>query len=599
MLFEFMQNDVSFDERGGRFRDMFVLAVLFFFLYLGLSFMRPLASPDEGRYSEIPREMVASGDWVTPRLNGMPYFYKPPMFYWMQATSIKAFGLNRLALRFPNSAMAVFGILATYLAARALYGRRAGIFSAAVLGTSVLYFALGEIVTLDMTVSVFISSALFSFIVALRRSGVWRAVLILSFFLFCGLAVMTKGLIGVLIPFAVVFLYACCIGIPSFFKKLKTSDYLWSLVGLAIFAAVSVPWHVLCAIDNPPFDTAAGLFSKSEEGQGFFWYYIIHEHILRYVDASTSMREQPWWFFLVFSFVGMIPWVVFFPRAMSSAFSGGWKRVSEKNPEFIFFAVWAVFVVLFFSASKSKLVPYIIPIYPALSVFFGAWIAKVWENPSKYSLMPEKWISVALGFAGCIAPIPIYFILDAKGKLWEPTYVAACCSMLAAFMLIGNFAVLRIALKGGNREFFAGFFIVVCGLLMFFNPFGRFLQRPSTDPLAEKILAERADGDAVIVAYTYSLFQDLPVHLEELVLHIGPPPEEQKFGFMREREKNAGRFFETSAELKNFLSKNSGGAFILMADKDFGRFNKEMGVPVRKIANNGILGLYKYEKDAR
>ena len=132
--------------------------------------MRPLASPDEGRYSEIPREMVAHGDYVTPRLNDMPYFYKPPFFYWMQAASIKTFGINRFSLRFPNALMAVFGICATYAAARALSGRAAGVFSAGILATSILYLALGQIITLDTTVSVFISSALFAFIVGIKKS---------------------------------------------------------------------------------------------------------------------------------------------------------------------------------------------------------------------------------------------------------------------------------------------------------------------------------------------------------------------------------------------------------------------------------------------
>ena len=89
--------------------DLLLIAAAFFALYLGLAFMRPLASPDEGRYSEIPLEMVRNGDYVSPRLNDMVYFYKPPFFYWMQAASIKAFGVNRTSLRFPNAAAAVFG----------------------------------------------------------------------------------------------------------------------------------------------------------------------------------------------------------------------------------------------------------------------------------------------------------------------------------------------------------------------------------------------------------------------------------------------------------------------------------------------------------
>ena len=168
--------------------DVLLILVIGLAFYFSLSFTRPLASPDEGRYSEIPREMAASGDWVTPRLNGVQYFYKPPMFYWMQTLSIEAFGVNRMSLRFPNSLMAVLGLAITYLAVGAMSGRKAGLFSAAVLGTSIFYFAMGNIITLDMTVSVFISASLFCFLLAwhCRESEKKRGLLWILFFIFCG-----------------------------------------------------------------------------------------------------------------------------------------------------------------------------------------------------------------------------------------------------------------------------------------------------------------------------------------------------------------------------------------------------------------------------
>ena len=121
-------------------------------VYMSLSFMRPLASPDEGRYTEIPREMLAYSDMVTPRLNDMPYFYKPPMFYWLQAATFKTIGIGQFSARFANSLMAVLGVCGVYCAARAFFGRRAGLLSAAFSATFLLYYALGQIVTLDMTV---------------------------------------------------------------------------------------------------------------------------------------------------------------------------------------------------------------------------------------------------------------------------------------------------------------------------------------------------------------------------------------------------------------------------------------------------------------
>jgi len=510
--------------------DLLLIAAAFFALYLGLAFMRPLASPDEGRYSEISLEMVRNGDYVSPRLNDMVYFYKPPFFYWMQAASIKAFGVNRTSLRFPNAAAAVFGILAAYCAARALYNRRAGIFSAIVTGTSVLYFALGEIITLDMTVAVFISAAMFSFIVALKRSGVWRGLLILAFFAFCALAVMTKGLIGVLIPCATIFLYALALGVFPFFRKLKVSDIWWCVAGAALFAAIAAPWHVLAALANPPYETAEGIFSKNWEGQGFFWYYIIHEHILRYIDPETSMRAAPWWLFLVLAPVGLIPWVVLLPQALRDAFRGGYARLRAENPEMLFFGLWIFFVIAFFSASSSKLPAYIVPIYPAFGVVIGVWIAKVWDNPRAFSTKAVKIIFIVLGYIAAIAPVVVYFVLQHKGKLCELAGEMLALSIaMSATLFVCTTAVLVVYRRGGDRAFLVATILTVFVLLLFFNPLGRYLQRESAQPLVDKIAADIKADDAFAIAYNYNELQDFPVWLGRTVCLIGEPPEEQKF----------------------------------------------------------------------
>lgn len=590
-----MENN-GISKTGGKnfLTDLLLIAAAFFALYLGLAFMRPLASPDEGRYSEIPLEMVRNGDYVSPRLNDMVYFYKPPFFYWMQAASIKAFGVNRTSLRFPNAAAAVFGILVTYCAARALYNRRVGIFSAIVAGTSVLYFALGEIITLDMTVAVFISAAMFSFIVALKRSGVWRGVLILSFFAFCALAVMTKGLIGVLIPCATAFLYALALGVFPFFRKLKVSDIWWCVAGAALFTAIAVPWHVLAALANPPYETAEGIFSKNWEGQGFFWYYIVHEHILRYIDPETSMRAAPWWLFLVLAPVGLIPWVVLLPQALRDAFRGGYARLRNEKPEMLFFALWIFFVIAFFSASSSKLPAYIVPIYPAFGVIIGAWMAKVWENPRGFSTKAVKTILVALGYIAAVAPVVVYFVLQHKGKLCELAGGMLALSIaMSATLFVCTTAVLLVYRRGGERAFWVAAILTVFVLLSFFNPLGRYLQRESAQPLVDKISADIKADDTFAIAYNYNELQDFPVWLGRTVYLIGEPPEEQKFGFMRERDKNHPRFITDKAAFDKFLASATGNIYVASDKNGADKFAREMGVPVSEVARSRNLVLLK------
>ncbi|HEV7518506.1 MAG TPA: glycosyltransferase family 39 protein, partial [Thermoanaerobaculia bacterium] len=152
--------------RGSWRRDLLLLALGFALLYGPHLGRRALWSPDEGRYAEIPREMVATGDWITPRLNGVKYFEKPPLFYWLEAGALRLFGPGEWAVRLAPALFALLGILAVYAAGRRLFGRQAGLWAGIVLGTSPLWFGLGEAVTLDMAVSALLTGALLAFLFA-------------------------------------------------------------------------------------------------------------------------------------------------------------------------------------------------------------------------------------------------------------------------------------------------------------------------------------------------------------------------------------------------------------------------------------------------
>ncbi len=575
--------------------DILCIFALSSVLYLGLSFMRPLASPDEGRYSEIPREMVSGSDYVTPRLNGMPYFYKPPMFYWIQAASIKHFGINRISLRAPNSLIAVFGIVMTYVAARALFDRKTAIFSAAILSTSALYLAMGQIVTLDMAVAVFMSAAMFSFIVAIKRSGVWRWIWGLSFAAFMAAAILTKGLIGVVIPCSVVFLYMLAIGWRNFWGQFGRADIWLVLAGIALFAAIALPWHVLAALANPAFENAEGFLSKNGDGQGFLWYYIIHEHFLRYIDESTSMRYQPAWFFFALAPVGLIPWIVFAPRALAEYFSDSRGQFRTKNTALLYMIIWAVFIVCFFSISKSKLPPYITPIYPATAVLLGWWAARLWDGRSR--AMPESWILAVLGYVSPIAFVPIYFILQAKGKLYDPQYAVAAMSLCAATMVVGTSISLAMLLKRRTRAFAVSAFATVFCFTLFFNPIALIFQRPSSESLAKQILPELGDDDAIVIYTDYGVYQDLPVWLERLPICVGNPPEEQKFGFMRERGKHDARFLDGDAGFARFAKSRKGAIYMFTRTRDVERLQK-LYPDAKLIGREGFMAMMKIdEKD--
>ncbi len=377
-----------------------------YFLLLGRA---PLSNPDEGRYAEISREMVATGDWMTPRLDGIHYFEKPPLMYWAVALSEELFGPNEWAVRAVVALFAIAGLLITYLTARTLYGRDAGIWSAVALGTTLLYFALGHILLLDMAVSVLMSAALFYFLLGINAKGPTenahasdsvgrdgrlakpvlssskdpdlrmapmssrtgeppvptcepvptsnpvapsRRACFYGFYASAALATMTKGLIGFLIPGAVIFLWLLV------FNQWRRLRPLYLPTGLVLFLAIAAPWHIAMALRNP----------------SWAHFYFVHEHFQRFATTAAH-RVQPWWFYIPILLLGLFPWTGFLYPALRSSLAGGWTRRKD-NADAWFLVTWAVFIVLLFSKSQSKLIPYILPVLPPLAVLIGVQLAK-------------------------------------------------------------------------------------------------------------------------------------------------------------------------------------------------------------------------------
>ena len=226
---------MELERPQGGARDLAMLAVCFALLFGAQLGRAPLANPDEGRYAEIPREMLASSDWVTPTLNGVPYFEKPPLMYWAVAGSMRAFGSHELALRIVPAAFALAGVLLTYLAGRQLYGGTVGLAAAIVLGTSLLYFALSQLLLLDMAVAVLMSATLFCFMLGVREpAGRSRRLWFYGLYVAAALATLTKGLIGFMLPGAVMFSWLLV------FNQWHRLRPFYQPSGLALFAAVPV-----------------------------------------------------------------------------------------------------------------------------------------------------------------------------------------------------------------------------------------------------------------------------------------------------------------------------------------------------------------------
>jgi 4-amino-4-deoxy-L-arabinose transferase-like glycosyltransferase len=309
---------------------------------------RPLFNPDEGRYAEIPREMLSSGDFVIPHIDGLAYIEKPPLQYWATALNFKLFGASPLTARL-YTALCAFGcVLLVWFSARVRDEARAWR-GAAVLVSMLLFVLLSQLLTLDMSLCFYLTATLCAFLAAQRAQAANDATrasrLMVLAWVAVALGVLTKGIVAAAIPVAVLCLYTLAARDVRPWRRLSIR------FGLPLFLLICVPWHYLAArrLDD------------------FLSFYFIHEHLARYLTPEAQ-REEAWWFFLAVLVLGSIPWTASALRALLF----GWRAKSDGQfNERLFLWIWIVFVVVFFSLSDSKLIPYILPAFPAMALLIG------------------------------------------------------------------------------------------------------------------------------------------------------------------------------------------------------------------------------------
>lgn len=352
-------------------RGLLALFLAFSVLWFGTLDYRKLIKPDEGRYAEIAREMAASGDWVTPRLNGIKYFYKPPLQYWATAAAFEAFGENEWSARLWCALTGFLGLLVIYLTGKHLFGHSAGILAAAALASSLFYLALGHLNTLDMGVSFFLTFALCAFLRAQASpvaSPVERRWMLAAWLAMAG-AVLSKGLIGLVFPAATLVLYSILRRDAAIWRRLHIG---W---GLALFLATAAPWFVAVSLANPEFPR----------------FFFIHEHFERFL-TTTHRRYQPWWYFGPVLAVALLPWSTLALAALTRNYRSAARDFDPR----LFLALWAIMIFAFFSASGSKLPSYVLPILPALALLCGDYCSRA----DSRSLTPHLWIVLALAALG-------------------------------------------------------------------------------------------------------------------------------------------------------------------------------------------------------
>jgi 4-amino-4-deoxy-L-arabinose transferase-like glycosyltransferase len=530
-----------------------VLALVWFG---GLGF-RKLIKPDEGRYAEIPREMVVTGDWLTPRLNGLKYFEKPPLQYWTTAIAYEAFGISEWTSRLWTALTGFVGVLVVGYTALRLYDRRTGLFAATVTASSLAYLLLAHFNTLDMGLTLFMTTTLCAVLLArdarMRETAPeghcgsagraapassrnWMLVAWASL----ALATLSKG------PVAVVLCGGALVVYLAIARDWTLLRMLNLMRGLALFVLIAGPWFI----------------AVSKANREFAQFFFIHEHVERFL-TTEHRREGPLWYFVPVVIVGSLPWLSLLPKAIVD----GWRAAPRHGfaPERLLIAYVAV-VFVFFSLSGSKLPSYVLPLFPALAILLGRTLTRIGQSS----------LTIHLGAVTLIAAIVIgavvFVPLDSNDSVTavEHFRIAASIGTGAAIVLAKRARVTTAVMT-------AGFAAVVgwASLLIGHETLGRGM---STYDIAQEIKPLIAPDTTI---YSVGMFEHtLDFYLQRTVTLVAFE-DELEFGLAQEPERGI-------RTLQQFTARwNADRApLAIMADDVFATLSQQ-NLPMRVVARDG------------
>jgi len=359
--------------RNWRLISVFWLAFLWAVIYVAAMFTPGLLDDADSLHAEAAREMLTRHDWVTLYVNGIRYLEKAPLMYWGVASSYTLFGVSDWSTRLPL----VLGILALLLAVYALgryaYGEQGGFLSAVVMATTIGPYLFTRFLIPDTLVGLWLALGFYFFLRSLdedppRRITCWGLAVC------CALNVLTKGLIGIVFPVAVIGLFLLFTGNLRHLLRMRL------LSSSLIFLVVAAPWHVLAALRNP----------SEGEVHGFLWFYFVNEHFLRYVGKRVphDYDRVPLLLFWALLLIWLLPWVAFLPQAIKDVPLRwrSWRTslMGRQRGDLLFF-LWALVILVFFSFSTRQEY-YTIPAVPGLALLVGGWLARETESPPASTL---------------------------------------------------------------------------------------------------------------------------------------------------------------------------------------------------------------------
>lgn len=420
------------------------LSVIFYFLFFHNIWAYALMDVDESRYVVMSKEMFNTKDFLTLYLNGEYFFEKPPLYFWIECLSFGLFGkITEFTARFPVAMLGTIACFVTYFLGKKVVSRNYGVISSLILATSVEYIILAKFAILDIVLTAFVWFSLASGIMTFFCKENNKKYFWWLFYIFSGLAVMAKGIPGFVIPFGSMFFISIT---AKKFKEIFRPQYF--IIGVILFLLIVTPWHyIMLKMHNPLF----------------FNEYIMKHHIARFMGKDTLNRQQPFWFFFVTLLWGFMPWAVSCIAVLLRKLTKkdwNFKELTQTRKFLLYNGIIAIFTILFFSSSDTKLITYILPVYPSLSLLAGY----IWWNYTErgeYSRIINKTVYVV----GAI------FILASFCALFTQLYLPEDLNwdilplkplFIGLFLFTGIFSILFAKREKFVRVFFTYVIFIIC-----------------------------------------------------------------------------------------------------------------------------------------
>jgi len=462
--------------------------LLFLFLFIGAFYLLwmgsyPLFTPDEGRYSEVAREMIATNDFITPRLNGVGFFDKPILYYWLQASAISMFGLTEWALRFWPVLIGIFGCLVTYVAGHLLFNRKTGLIASIILALHPMYYGASHYANLDLEVAVWISASLLFFIIGIESTSKNRTNFLLLSYFFAALATLTKGLIGIIFPIMIIGAWILILNRFRILTKMRL------FLGLTLFFVITMPWYYLVQKANPQF----------------FDFFFVTQQFSRFLTKADFNNKTGVWFYIPLVLAGSVPWTIFLFQSLIKNLQLVWQNRQKYRVE-LFLLLWLALIFIFFSIPKSKTIGYILPILPSIAILMGRYFDIYWNTATQKTVVA---LMIFCGLMSCsLISLPFISQFNIDAKFTCPII------FISGMLAFATFVIYFLRKKSLSSIFYCMSLVSFIFLLTLIHSAPLFNEK-SSKSLTTFIKSSLQPTDEIVTWYRY--YQDLPIYLERRI----------------------------------------------------------------------------------